>query len=1369
MSCDLIPILKNGKESELFKALLLRLGDRPKATRVYKLVYSTDFLSHFGDWVNAPSTVRSKLDANGEPKVEEIFPYLENSTGGDFQIGEPTKRLSGAVSFYVNEGSTTSQVLQKIKDGARDVRDRTMAEQLMKNAAIVGDVPFEVVDRGDFVMKYTTVGGRPKILINSRNVNMRSGSDIPTILLHEIVHAYTGQVFRANDTVLSDHERAFVRDLRSMYSVAKNSEDDFGRDIFDRAYESVEEFAAEVVSNRAFQEHLSQRNQGNLWRQIVSAFRRLFGLPSSDVATSRVLSYIASARRSEFGVSLELAFPDDSTRQDQAALSAKQKILKKAIESVQRRINEFQHRAIRLESKTAIAQMEVQKQSLELEFNKGHTEKGLIDYATTSYEQVQQLYNNLAVHLKNGTLTIPILNEVHKYAQSFQVTDDVQAEVLADPDLQLKYPEALRMLERTQSLLRGIHRTYMHEIKELMIDKLLPYERKAEAEVRIEAEREFNRDLSGSIPRKERDQRREEFIDKRVEEAQEDIRARSERMLRDQFDVAAQDISQLQYWAVAIQNGSDQLLAITKELIDRAQDEVRDEYNEIEHQLKHHLDRLTEYKNNPSDPLTLYEDILERDKDGKLTKHLVAPYLSSWHDSYHNTVEEASRIDDPVKRRKFIKAWLGQNAKLSKEWKEDRTAMNRQSVQIKREKGPKAAKEFRQAWHRANRSRKWIPANKWKNPQFEKLEKMDDNNPVKAFYNFAVRMQHEFDQGRPEFKQLGFRLPAIRKTKVERLLSQGVPSLGSVWEAATEEYRIQQDDTEFGDLTVSQNIAGDINKFVPLYYTSRNMPVEDQSFDVASLLAANAFMSLNHKHMNGILPELESVKSILGERDVTQRSGLGQRLLKRGSSDPHTIQGRDSAAYKLYNAMLDDKVFGQSYIPKDFAGLNPKIHNAIMGYTSTVMLAGNVAASFMNVTLGTTLFNIEALVGHHFDKSDWIAAAKGYYGGRNILDNLNDIGANQVSSFTNMLSEDYDTMNDFRGKRFDYVDNKWWKKMLSGSTLHGLNNLGEHLNQNLTMYAMLHNVRVKNSNGEYIDKEGNVVTNKKKAMTLLDAYSVQDGKLVVSPLVKKVNINGRTMDWGRDAHFAITQRIRHINELLHGAYSQQNRSEMQRHVWGRYMMMMRKWIEPGVRRRWRGFSLGKILRGEDTERFWSQQLNEFEQGAYVTSLAFVRRLMKDLRFWQYLFRVPGEWAQLTEYEKANVQRTVYEVGISVVGLALAAVAQAAAKSAPDDTPEEKTLWFFAYEANRLWTELTFYWNPTEALRIIEDPTPTVSIIQDIFNLTSQVFFNPTERYVQGRRKGELKIQKRVEQVFPVYRHFDRLLNMNETLSFFNRR
>jgi hypothetical protein len=130
----------------------------------------------------------------------------------------------------------------------------------------------------------------------------------------------------------------------------------------------------------------------------------------------------------------------------------------------------------------------------------------------------------------------------------------------------------------------------------------------------------------------------------------------------------------------------------------------------------------------------------------------------------------------------------------------------------------------------------------------------------------------------------------------------------------------------------------------------------------------------------------------------------------------------------------------------------------------------------------------------------------------------------------------------------------------------------------------------------------------------------------------------------------------------------------------------------------------------------------------------------------------------------QLRKTITDVGFMFVTLAAAIVAEGLVGDADDD--EKNFYATLAYMANRLNTELIFYSNPVEFIRIADDPAPAVSMVSDIVRFGNQLM-NPSERYVQGRRKGQYKIIKRVEKVFPFYRHYDRFMNMPETLTFFN--
>jgi hypothetical protein len=80
----------------------------------------------------------------------------------------------------------------------------------------------------------------------------------------------------------------------------------------------------------------------------------------------------------------------------------------------------------------------------------------------------------------------------------------------------------------------------------------------------------------------------------------------------------------------------------------------------------------------------------------------------------------------------------------------------------------------------------------------------------------------------------------------------------------------------------------------------------------------------------------------------------------------------------------------------------------------------------------------------------------------------------------------------------------------------------------------------------------------------------------------------------------------------------------------------------------------------------------------------------------------------------------------------------------------------AYLFRRHYSELRFYTSPTEGLRILTTPAASLSIIQKSIGVIDQLSA-PTERYKKGKRKGELKLHRKVGQLVPIYSQMDRYI------------
>ena len=1344
MTCDIIPILKNGKESELFKSLLDALKDRSRAVSAYKYIYSPVFAARYGDWVNDPSSVADKLDANKEPKLETVLEFLPSSYTGE-DVNPDT---------LYQKGSPVSTLI----DNLIDLKIEADGLEEIKKLLDTSELTINENDHIDGEIRYNP---KKKEIVVSKNI--RSGFELGSKLLKKLAHVYAYNAIKEGDTA---QKQDLKNSLLQIHSVFKNSIQD-KENSFYTSIVSFDEFVRDSLLDPSFQKYIF-KSKPSVYKSLTNLYRDVFG-------RNFVKLMSASQFKNKVGFT-DYRNKDIDFSKSKDAISQKEKLLNKAILSLESRISEFENRAIRAETKGEIAQFRIQKADLQDAIRQGEVNRGLLDFSKNSYDQIKNLHDNFQRAADSGSLTIGLLNTIRKYSKAFRVLNPILAEVESDERFKEDYPEALEILQESQKLLRSIEKNYADNIKILLVEKLLPYEKSAELQFRQDAEREFNIDQLPEIKNLSKNEiakRKRNFINNAVLVNKAEIEANSRAILQSQFEHADQDISTIEFWAISAQNSSDQLLSIAKQLIDKAQDNVRNDYNEFKEEFESVLADFKEWKGDISNQKKLYEDILEKEGDN-LTGRLVQQYRSGWSEAFEQMLEETKEIASSKTRSQIVKKWLKDNAVKNPEWVKSQQQMNKDYKSIKKEKGVEAANTFRQSWYIQNKNKKWLPSKKWENAQFNRFnpshsDYLGKDHPLVKFYSFVTESQERFDATRPENRKLNGRLPGIYKSAKEKAFSEGSFGFEDVkrsWDNLT---KIQSDDLDFVDeISVSEDIEGNINKFVPIHF-SKDIPVDDRSFDVASLIASNAYTSLNHKHMNAALPEIESIKAVMGERDVVEKSGLGKTLISKQTGESHVMKGDKSKSYELLSRMMDDKIFGRRHVESKVLGMNPKVHNQIQQYTSIVMLSFNWVSSFVNVAMGTLLSIGEAVSGTYFNKSEFKKGIKKYWNLSDIKKNIDDIGANQKTSLTNLLSERFDALNNFQGRDFSYMDDKWWKKILSHNTLYSLTSLGEHFVQHASMYAFFERIKVVNADGDYIDSEGNVV-DRNKAMSLSDAFTAEDGKLVENDLLKRVDINGKILDWNKDTEFEIIQKLRAVNERMHGAYGEQNKAEIQRHVVGRYAIMMRRWMIPGMRRRWSNISNYK--NSQQVKRL-NTQLGALDEGTYTTLVGFVYRVMQDLKSHNYnimkAYSNGSQWQEMTDYEKANMLNASYEASLMLLALLGTTIAQSAAE---DDDDEARMKWFLAYSTRRVLSELTFYWNPVEVFRIIKDPTPAVSTVEDVLSLFEQALtfgedgWRINDRYERGRRKGQLKIRKDVENIIPWWRHWDSINNMEDKLTFF---
>jgi len=207
----------------------------------------------------------------------------------------------------------------------------------------------------------------------------------------------------------------------------------------------------------------------------------------------------------------------------------------------------------------------------------------------------------------------------------------------------------------------------------------------------------------------------------------------------------------------------------------------------------------------------------------------------------------------------------------------------------------------------------------------------------------------------------------------------------------------------------------------------------------------------------------------------------------------------------------------------------------------------------------------------------------------------------------------------------------------------------------------------------------------------------------------------------------VSRYIRSVYADLYGQYNQDMKSVLQRTIAGKLAMSLRGWLPRGVNRRWRGITdvVGKDfmsfdeLRDENNidKRFYSQDQKQFQEGHYTTTIRFVRSLFKQMKLThQGLMSARKDVrATMTDHEIANLKRTLYEMGIMVSMLALSMLLRVIAMNSEGDDKDKEKIYFAAYLAERIKTELSTFVSPSAMIEMLSNPAASMSVIQRVFD------------------------------------------------------
>ena len=652
------------------------------------------------------------------------------------------------------------------------------------------------------------------------------------------------------------------------------------------------------------------------------------------------------------------------------------------------------------------------------------------------------------------------------------------------------------------------------------------------------------------------------------------------------------------------------------------------------------------------------------------------------------------------------------------------------------------------------------PNDKYINPDFYNLTPAQ-----KEYYNAVMDFKSEMDNYLPENYTNLFNTVKIRKDIIQRL--RDANGLKEGWEQIKENIKDQfirrSDDTDIGERAVIEDFEGRRVQSLPVYYTSikKGESENDITTDVTSSLIAYASMAIEFDEMNKVIDKMELARDMVKARRVEVKEGdntlvAKYKSLNRTVSAKLSKKGYDSNIaerldkffdMQVYNRyMKDEGTFGSTNVDR------AKTAGMINYMTAMGGLALNALAGTANIILGRNMMRVEAMGGEFFKYRNVLKADSIY--GQSLPEFLGEIGDRVRTSKLALWMEKFNVMQEYEGdiKNTNFDRKTWFSRMFNQSTLFFINNCGEHWMQGRTSLAVADTIKLVDANNneislwdamevKYIDEN-----NKELGATLevKEGIRKKDGSSVTSQDLMN-----------------FTNKVKAINQRMHGIYNKTDKSAIQNYALGRMAMLFRRWMRPGWNRRFQSVN-------------YNMDLQEWTEGYYNTTGKFLWSLitdMKDLRL-----GVATRYNALSKQELANIHRAMTEVGMLMTYI-LAGMFL----FKPSD-PDEERSWLSRmteYQVRRAVTEIgVFVPGPhmtNEGLKLVQTPAAGVTTISDLLNLVKLINPSNYEHFVgedavmqSGRFKGKSRAQKYLLQspLLPMYNTVTKAMHPEDLIPFY---
>jgi hypothetical protein len=639
----------------------------------------------------------------------------------------------------------------------------------------------------------------------------------------------------------------------------------------------------------------------------------------------------------------------------------------------------------------------------------------------------------------------------------------------------------------------------------------------------------------------------------------------------------------------------------------------------------------------------------------------------------------------------------------------------------------------------------------------------------KEFYDLFHENYQEHQKNLPPGFQRRYQLPAILKSGSERAF-QDVRGVSSAVTAAGKTLgdlvKRREDEKDYVEVTTDEQ--GREFKFIPIKYTStisrekdKGLNPEDISLNLMESLEMFMTMSKNYSGMRDVATELMIVQDLVAERRVTQKKGTKKmvtgvsKLIGGEERKEVTEAGITSNAYKQLKTYLDMQMFGER--KKDEGNLlfdsldKAKTLDLLGKYTSIRSLAFNLYSGINNVSVANVMNMIEGAGGQFYERKH-LRQAKADYA-KNIYGFVKDAVSEFPENDLSIWMDSYDIFQEFDqyGNR---IPSKSFIKRMAGKVTFIMQSSGEHMIQTEVAVAMARSHRI--VKGKIMSYQDWLEANPSKPDTKASKKEFEESYKTVRESIGVKDGMSWTEGVTKNEMIKFTERIKGVYQYLHGNYSKNDAAALQQKAMGRLLVLFRKWLMPGWKRRW----------GRDTfdnREVYNQRLGAKTGGYYVVTYRFLSEYVKQVKKHGLAMGMLKEnWNKLPAWKKSQIKKTITEFAIGGAVMLLLTLLGSLEGDDEDDWMRS----MLVYQLHRLDSEISFYRNLGSVMEVLRSPSAAMSTIEAVgkaFHTSFGPAFNfgedwmEYERYERGKHKGKTKVGVAVKKLIPYSSQLERIL------------